>query len=148
MDRASAAVASPRLDETRLAELVAAEVARRLPEVVEASLVGALATIAQEHMAVAVDAAVARALPDVLEAAAFGMGPQVEAALANAAREAVKVRLEEVIWKVVPELAEELIGDEIARLRDGLAVILRKAGFTRTADDIRALLANEGEIEA
>ena len=112
----SAGLATPGLSEARLAELVASEVARRLPDVVEASLVGALATIAQEQMAVAVDAAVARALPEVLEATAFGLGPQVEAALAGAAREATRARLEEVVWKVVPELAEELIGDEITRL--------------------------------
>ncbi len=107
-----------------VARLVEQAVQRALPGVVRAELSAllderlteALAQIVSPHLAAAIDAAVARALPDVLETAAFGLSPKVEATLDAELHRVAGERAERVAWKVVPELAEQLIRDEIERL--------------------------------
>lgn len=104
--------------------LVESAVQRALPALVRAELSAllderlteALAQIVGPHLAAAIDAAVARALPDVLETAAFGLSPKVEATLDAELQRVAGERAERVAWKVVPELAEQLIRDELERL--------------------------------
>lgn len=91
-------------------------VGMRLDSLVEARLSEAVATLSAPLLEAAVDSAVARSLPDVLEHAAYGLGPQVEEALAARLPELLGKRVEKVVWKIVPEMAEDLIREEITRL--------------------------------
>ncbi len=141
-EAAPASAAAATVAPAEVEGMVAAEVERRLPGLLGAAveaavtravearlpaLVGALieerltehlARLAEPQMQLSIDAAIARAMPDVVEHAAYGMGPKAEAAMRAAVAEAVGPKAEDIAWKVVPELAEEIIRKEIARLTE------------------------------
>jgi DNA-binding response OmpR family regulator len=100
----------------------------RIHAVVQRALVEALGAIAAAPLEKAIDKAIADALPGVLAESTFDLGQEARAALQAAARAAVEARFEDggkeilgplvepIAWKVVPELAEQHIENEIRRL--------------------------------
>jgi len=122
-----------------LASMVDAEVARRLPEAVDKALDGrleaALRWAAEELLPRLVDEAVQRAMEDlrprlervaaeVVEASLPELSDRAAEGLQGAARDLVAERIpqelpamaEKIVWKVVPEIAEDLIREELRRL--------------------------------
>jgi len=111
-----------------LDQAVARAVESRIHEVVQSALVSVLGAIAEAPLREAVDRAIADALPGVLAESTFDLGQEAQAALQAAARAAIDARFEDggrellsslvepIAWKVVPELAEQHIEDEIRRL--------------------------------
>jgi DNA-binding response OmpR family regulator len=111
-----------------LDKAVAQAVEKRIHEVVERALVGVLGALAEAPLREAVDRAIADALPGVLAESTFDLGQEARVALQAAARAAIDARFEDggremlsslvepIAWKVVPELAEQHIEDEIRRL--------------------------------
>ena len=111
-----------------LAQAVTRAVEARIHEVVQSALVGVLGAIAEAPLREAADRAIADALPGVLAESTFDLGQEARVALQAAARAAIDERFEDggrellgslvepIAWKVVPELAEQHIEDEIRRL--------------------------------
>lgn len=111
-----------------LEQAVRAAVETRIHEVVQGALVDVLGAIAEAPLRQAIDRAIADALPGVLAESTFDLGQEARVALQAAARAAIEERFEDggreligslvepIAWKVVPELAEQHIEDEIRRL--------------------------------
>ena len=111
-----------------LDQAVVQAVESRIHEVVQSSLVKVLGAIAETPLREAIDRAIAEALPGVLAESTFDLGQEARVALQAAARAAIDARFEDggremlsslvepIAWKVVPELAEQHIEDEIRRL--------------------------------
>ena len=111
-----------------LEQAVARAVESRIHEVVQSALVDVLGAIAEAPLREAVDRAIGEALPGVLAESTFDLGQEARVALQTAARAAIDARFEDggrellsslvepIAWKVVPELAEQHIEDEIRRL--------------------------------
>lgn len=111
-----------------LEKAVAQAVEIRIHEVVRSALVGVLGALAEAPLREAIDRAIADALPGVLAESTFDLGQEARVALQAAARAAIDARFEDggremlsslvepIAWKVVPELAEQHIEDEIRRL--------------------------------
>lgn len=107
---------------------VAQAVEQRIHEAVERALVGVLGALADSSLREAVDRAIAEALPGVLAESTFDLGQEARVALQAAAKATVEAQFEDggrevlsslvepIAWKVVPELAEQHIEDEIRRL--------------------------------
>jgi DNA-binding response OmpR family regulator len=116
------------LEGDELEAAVTRAVEARIHDVVQRALVEALGAIAQAPLEAAIDRAIADALPGVLAESTFDLGQEARAALQAAARAAVEARFEDggkeilgplvepIVWKVVPELAEQHIENEIRRL--------------------------------
>ncbi|MGM0574234.1 MAG: response regulator [Myxococcota bacterium] len=132
---ASRATGRPRLPtapggDRPIEDLVARAVEERLPALVERAVAERVDALVERRLEAAVDAAVERALPDALAAAQKGLGQGDGGAVEAAATEELRRELSErtrellgpiaepVVWKVVPELAEDLIREEIRRLTE------------------------------
>jgi len=107
---------------------IARAVEERIHSVVQQALVEVMGTIAQAPLREAIDTAIAQALPGALAESTFDLGQEAREALRAAASEAIEARFEDggrdllgplvepIAWKVVPEMAEQHIENEIRRL--------------------------------
>ncbi len=102
--------------ERELPGLAAASLKDELNDAVHAQLNVAIERLAAPLLEDAIQAALAARMDELLEHAALDIKPHVEAALRDSLPKKMKGFAEKVVWKVVPELAEDIIKDEITRL--------------------------------
>ncbi|PIE65756.1 MAG: hypothetical protein CSA24_02065 [Deltaproteobacteria bacterium] len=98
--------------------LVVDLVEARLLPLLDERLPDAMGALADSHVRAAAEGAVSQAMPELMANAAFGLSPKIESMVAELLPAQLGGVTQKVVWKVVPEIAEDLIREEIRRLTE------------------------------